>query len=207
MPAGVQVDPDGSVVHRVAAVDGATAPDSDESRPTPRMSQRRDRAHRPGPQAVAAEPGGLPIRKGRATSPVRSASSNAVALRYAVGVLDDPVTAADLRNAWREATQAAVLAERLAILAADTVARADIQADVADEVAAMAEQAATSAIAAADRARRAAEEARRIANEAREGTLQETSAARDATRVAEREARDAYHAIEHEAQATDEPRD
>jgi len=55
-------------------------------------------------------------------------------------VIDEPVTTADLLEAWREATRAADLAERLAKLAAETSERADLSADASEEVAKLAEK-------------------------------------------------------------------
>src|SRR5690606_15920188 len=59
----------------------------------------------------------------------------------------------ELLNAWRDATRAAELAQRLATSAADALARADVQATESAEIARLAEQAADAAGRAADRAR------------------------------------------------------
>jgi len=115
-------------------------------------------------------------------------------------MLDEPVTTADLLNAWREATRAAELAERLARLAAETATRAGVSADVAEEIAFMAEQTAESANTAAVRARVVATEARQVAVRDREATI-DASASEASTRETERAAKDAYHHSEAEARA------
>jgi len=78
---------------------------------------------------------------------------------------EDPV---DLLNAWRDATRAAELAERLATIAAETLARADVRAAESAEIARLAEQAADSAATAAARSRLVATEAARHAHELQE---------------------------------------
>ena len=125
-------------------------------------------------------------------SPVR-----AVTLRW---MLDEPVTTADLLNAWREATRAADLAERLARLAAETAERAGVSADVAEELALMAEQTAASANAAAARARNVATEARRVAARDQEARGA-ADVAEKSTRAIEAVAKSAYHGVEAEARA------
>lgn len=77
---------------------------------------------------------------------------------------EDP---ADLLNAWRDATRAAELAERLATIAAESLARADLRATESAEIARLADQAAESAATAAARARFVAAEAARQADELR----------------------------------------
>ena len=74
-------------------------------------------------------------------------------------MLDDVVTAADLLNAWREAMQAAVLAERLVGVAVDAsvlAGQTDRAVAVSDEVAALAARTARAAEHAASDARSAA---------------------------------------------------
>lgn len=61
---------------------------------------------------------------------------------------EDPVTSGNLLNAWRDASRAAELSERLARQAADAAEQADLTADVAEEVASLAETAAGAAVAA-----------------------------------------------------------
>ena len=119
---------------------------------------------------------------------------------HADPVLEEPVTTSDLLNAWREATRAADLAERLATLAAETARRATVSADTAEEIAAMAERAAESAAAAADRARAAAREARQAA-ENDQGATVEAERIQAGTRDFEAAARDAYHDAEADAQS------
>jgi hypothetical protein len=61
----------------------------------------------------------------------------------------EPLTAADLLRAWREATEAAELAERLTIAAVKAADEADARIDAAGEIAHLARQTAEHAAAAA----------------------------------------------------------
>ena len=77
-----------------------------------------------------------------------------------IATMDDPVlTSDDLRTAWRDATHAAELAERLAGLARDAALLADANGLSANEIATLADAAAEAATRAASTARVAATEA------------------------------------------------
>lgn len=95
---------------------------------------------------------------------------------HGAAVLEEPATSADLLISWREATRAAELTERLAAVAAATLADAELNAAAAQEVADLADRAATSAIEAAEHARRASDEARRAARTLREADTAEREA-------------------------------
>lgn len=111
------------------------------------------------------------------------------------------VTAADLLEAWREASRAAALADRLSELAHTTADRANLNAASAEEVATLAEQVAKVATAAATRARAAATEARAIARKSNDGPLTGAVAEQTGTHAEEAEAREAYHDAETDAHA------
>jgi hypothetical protein len=115
-------------------------------------------------------------------------------------MIEDPMTTADLLEAWRDATRAAELAERLAKLAAESAKRADITAETAEEIATLAEGAAQAAIGAADRARGAAVDARRVVTES-VSVSGDADATEIGSRQAEGVARDAYHTAEAAARA------
>jgi hypothetical protein len=120
------------------------------------------------------------------------------------------VTTADLLRAWREATQAADLAERLARMAHDAAAEAEANALADEEVAAMAEQAAAAAERAAEAARATATRARELATKRRDNEAYHADLALSDTKAVEREARDHYHDAETEARRRyerDKPRD
>lgn len=119
--------------------------------------------------------------------------------RQPCGVLDETVTTAELLTAWREATRAAELAERLSALAAETADRADTNAQASEEIADLAEQAAAAATRAAERARAAAGQAREAARAVREERLVEATASEAQARAVEFDARDRYHDAEAEA--------
>lgn len=109
----------------------------------------------------------------------------------------------ELLNAWRDATRAAELAQRLATSAADALARADVQATESAEIARLAEQAADAAGRAADRARTVATEAARHAQELRE---RDVLASHDMGDMRSREelAGDAYHRAKAEREGNDQ---
>lgn len=109
---------------------------------------------------------------------------------------DEPLTAGELLEQWREATRAAELAERLANLARASVERSDRDSAAAHEIARMAETAAKHAERAARIARDAATRAQAFAAENRTGYLAEAEAAADSTRRDESGARDRYHEAE-----------
>ena len=113
------------------------------------------------------------------------------------------MTTGDLLNAWRDATRATELAERLADAAAEAAHSADITAEAAEEVAAMAERTATMAMAAAERARGAASHARRIAVAVHDGRVHDAEDVMANNRANEDGARVAYHQAEDEARAKD----
>jgi hypothetical protein len=110
-------------------------------------------------------------------------------------------TTADLLESWRDATRAAELAERLALVATKNAERANLNADEAEEVAVLAEQAAASAAAAGERARRAADQARLNARQSADVDLVEANAQHDGSRTAEVGAKAAYHDAEAAARA------
>ena len=87
------------------------------------------------------------------------------------GMIDEPVTTADLLTAWRDAVRASELAERLAAAATEAAAQADVRAIAAAEIAALAERAAEAATRAADRARSAATEAAELAESLKESGI------------------------------------
>jgi hypothetical protein len=114
-----------------------------------------------------------------------------VALVRLRGVIDEPVTTADLLGAWREATRAAELADRLATLALDAVEHADRNAAESREIAEMAERAAEASQHAAETARAAAARTSALAVATRESRLREaetdpSEARKAADRVGER---------------------
>jgi hypothetical protein len=114
-------------------------------------------------------------------------------------VEEEVLTPAELLERWRDATRAAELADRLALLAAESVERSDRDAVAAEEIARMAERAAKAAERAASSARKAATRAAAFARESRAGRLAESDVAVYGTRAAEVEARDEYHEAERRA--------
>lgn len=78
--------------------------------------------------------------------------------------MDDVVTAEELLSAWRDAMRAAVLAERLAVVATDAGREDDTWTGVLVEVAETADRAADAATSAASRARAAATRAGDLAD-------------------------------------------
>jgi hypothetical protein len=106
---------------------------------------------------------------------------------------DERVTTAELLTAWRDATRAAELAERLATAATEAAAQADVRALASVELADLAEHAAEAASRAAEKARTAATEAGALARSLREtGIPAAESSVADSRRV-ETEAATAYH--------------
>lgn len=105
------------------------------------------------------------------------------------------VSTADLLDAWREATRAAELAERLARLAEAAAVDADESAAASEEIAQLADRAAAAATNAAQSARNAAARTAAIAKERRDGVSPAQDTARG-TRQAETIAKDDYHRAE-----------
>ena len=110
------------------------------------------------------------------------------------------ITTNELLNAWREATRAAELAERLARIALEAADHADRHAVASEDIAALAESAAAAADKAAETARVAATRARSFATESHEGRLADADDAVVQARQVEAEARDRYHLAERRAQ-------
>lgn len=96
-------------------------------------------------------------------------------------MFDETPSAEELLEMWRDAMRAAELADRLARVAAETLATADQKQLDAESLADLAEQASEAADRAAVRARTVATIARSLAVESREADL---SAARDLTAAA-----------------------
>ena len=111
---------------------------------------------------------------------------------------DYVVTTADLLDAWREASRAAELAERLASLALDAAEQADANALASEEIANLADEALRSAEHAADIARKAATRARELASQTRLGRLAEADEAVRQAHAIDIAARDRYHSAERE---------
>jgi hypothetical protein len=109
------------------------------------------------------------------------------------------VTTADLLAAWREATRAAELAERLASEALAISHEADVTALESAELAELAAQAAAAAQRAADRARQLAD---RTADKAltEQQRQQEAQQAATSARSAEDDARADYHKAQRRTQ-------
>ena len=99
------------------------------------------------------------------------------------------VSTADLLDAWREATRAAELAERLARYAEATAEDADESAAATEEIAQLAERAAGAATNAAQSARNAANRTAVLAKERRDGVSPAQDIERG-TRQAEATAKD-----------------
>jgi hypothetical protein len=118
---------------------------------------------------------------------------------YIPAVEGDTRSTADLLEAWREATRASELAERLAVLASEAAEQADKNSAVAQEIALLAEQAATAAERAAARSRLAAEQAAEIAAKSREQRVREADETVTAAAALEGEARELYHKAERQA--------
>ena len=112
--------------------------------------------------------------------------------REPVEMMDEVVTTADLLAAWRDATRAADLAERLARIALETVNRADAQVVDADTIAALARRTCESADRAAKVADEAAVRATGIARLSRAAQSLDAQQAAEG-RLAEGEAERLYH--------------
>ena len=109
---------------------------------------------------------------------------------------DEVVSTADLLTAWRDATRAAELADRLAQLASDAAETADRSAMASEDIAKMAERAAKAADRAAVSARAAAKRAADFAAETRASRLRDADDVVRSAKVEEAAARDAYHRSE-----------
>ena len=104
----------------------------------------------------------------------------------------------ELLDAWRDASRAAELAERLAEVARNAVDKGERDAASTEEIATLAEEVAASASRAAAAAREAARIAASEALSLREGLEGADRSATDA-RTAEGSARDRYHDAESDA--------
>lgn len=102
------------------------------------------------------------------------------------------LTTRDLLDAWRDASRAAELAERLAEAAAQAAEVAEAGASAAEEIADLAEAAASSAEHAAQAARAAAVKARGLASGSRDVDLTTAESAAEMAREVETAARDRY---------------
>jgi hypothetical protein len=116
------------------------------------------------------------------------------------GVIEEPMTTAELLEQWREATRAAELAERLTKMAASAVERTARDATASEELARLTARAATAAQEAAETARRAAHLAADLSRESMsdQATNDDTLSA---ARELEAEARKRYHEGETAARA------
>lgn len=111
------------------------------------------------------------------------------------------MTTGDLLDAWRDATRAAELAERLATSALEAAEAAERGASASEELAALADEAATAAERAAAAARAAATKARDAAVGLRAIDVTGSEEALRNARTAEEVARDRYHRAERQAQS------
>jgi hypothetical protein len=114
---------------------------------------------------------------------------------------EEVVSTADLLSAWRDATRAAELADRLARLASEAADTADRSAMASEDIAKMAERAARAADRAAVSARAAAKRAAEFAAETRASRLRDADEVVSRARADEAAARDAYHRSETTARA------
>lgn len=117
--------------------------------------------------------------------------------RYASDVATESSTD-QLLEAWREATRASVLAERLARMASEAAATAEQDAATAQEVATLAEEAAAAAERAAAAARETARRAMDVAVRNRAESDQGAGAFA-AAQDAEDASRDRFHVAERDA--------
>ena len=106
----------------------------------------------------------------------------------------ETIDATELLEAWRDATRAAELAERLAAAALKSADGADRNAIATEEIASLAESAAEAAEHASRSARLAATRARDIATGLRDVDLREADEAAVSARALESSARDRYEA-------------
>jgi len=111
-------------------------------------------------------------------------------------MLEDTVTRADLLVAWRDASRAAELAERLASLASEAADQADASLAKTEGDRTFAEATAEAAQRAAQRARAAANQAADLARERRERHLRDADDRHTASLAAETEARQEYERSE-----------
>jgi hypothetical protein len=114
---------------------------------------------------------------------------------------EDVVSTADLLTAWRDATRAAELADRLAQLASEAAETADRSAMASEDIAKMAERAAKAADRAAVSARAAAKRAADFAAATRTSRLRDADEVVSRAKAEEAAARDAYHRSETTARA------
>jgi len=124
---------------------------------------------------------------------------------HAIGVFDEAVTTADLLEAWREATRAAELAERLASVALDVSEEAERNAVASEEIAEIAERAADAAQQGAETARSAALRARQSAAASRDTRLRKADEDVVNAREAAARAGDMYHRAEEDARSRQRP--
>jgi hypothetical protein len=85
-----------------------------------------------------------------------------------VSVLDNDMTTGEALDAWRDATRAAQLSERLAATAAEASVHVDEDARAVEVIASMAEAAAAAVVAAAASAQVAAERTRQLRTDNRD---------------------------------------
>lgn len=124
-------------------------------------------------------------------------SGGTLCCRYRSGlhpcsVEEERVTTADLLLRWREATRAAELAERLAVVATQAADQTDANALASEQIAGLAEKAAAAAERAATTARKAATRAAALVSEHRHERLRDANAAVTAARASETEARERF---------------
>jgi hypothetical protein len=109
---------------------------------------------------------------------------------------DRGMSKAELLAVWRDAVRASELAERLAAIAADAAAQADLRSGVSAEIADLAEQAAESATRAAARAREAATHAAELAKSLHDDGVPAADKTLESARQIESDARTAYRTNE-----------
>jgi hypothetical protein len=113
--------------------------------------------------------------------------------------MDEAVSSQELLNAWRDATRAAELADRLSQAALAAAELAETNAAAAEEIADLAESAASAATHAADSARTAASKARGVASHSRDIDLSVAEQAVATAWAAETAAKDRFHRAEADA--------
>jgi hypothetical protein len=106
---------------------------------------------------------------------------------------EDVVSTAELLTAWRDATRAAELADRLAQLASEAADTADRSALASEDIAKMAERTAKASDRAATSARAAAKRAAEFAADTRTSRLRDADDVVRSARAEEAAARHAYH--------------